>query len=189
MPITSNSVANEALQMMGGNSAPISGNYPSFDSSASGIAASYLYGPCVAAVGRQFEFDFGRATGALTVTGNVAPFPWAYEYIYPTAALEIWQVMPGTLADTNNPLPTNWTVGNTLVAAVQTKVIWADLVNARAVYNNNPDPSIWDALFHQAVVRLLASEFAIALGGRPETSSVLLNSAGVFSGAAMTRDG
>lgn len=182
-------IVNEAIQLMGDNQKPVTGTYPSFDGSAAGIAASYLYGPCVAAVGRQFEFDFGRATGALVVTGNTAPFPWAYEYTYPAAALEIWQVMPGSLTDTNNPLPTNWTVGNTLVAAVQTKVIWADLVSARAVYNNNPDPSIWDALFHQAVVRLLASEFAIALGGRPETSSVLLNSAGVFSGAAMTRDG
>ena len=47
---------------------------------------------------------------------------------------------------------------------------------AQAVYNNNPGPDVWDPGFRQAVVRMLASEFAIALFGQPDTSKLMLQS-------------
>lgn len=181
-------VVNEALQQMGGNNQkPVTGSAPDFDTSAAGVAAKYLYNPCVAFVARSFEWDFARFTAALQVSGNVAPDPWDFEYLYPEDAVQVWQVKPPT-TDPNDPLPTTWARGNVLVSGTQTAVLWTDIENAVAVYNNNPSPTIWDPGFRQAVVRLLASEFALGLAGRPGTSQVLLSSAGMMAEIAKARD-
>jgi hypothetical protein len=180
-------IVNEALQMMGGNQSPVTGSAPDFDTSTSGVAAKYLYNPCVAFVARQFEWDFARFTGELNLSGNDAPDGWAFEYLYPEDAVQVWQVKPAT-TDPNDPLPTTWVRGNAQVTGSQTAVIWTDVEDAVAVYNNNPMPTIWDAGFHQAVVRLLASEFAIALAGRPGASQALLSSAAMMSEIAKARD-
>lgn len=182
-------VVNEALQMMGGNNQKlVTGSAPTFDSTAQGIAASYLYDPCVKFVGREWEWDFARAYMDLEESGNTPPDGWGFEYLYPTAAVQIWQVKPPTLTDPNDPLPTTWDRGNAQVGGVQKAVIWTDIEDAVAVFNNNPTPLVWDPGFRQAVVRLLSSEFAIALGGRPDTSKVLLDSAGMMAELAKARD-
>lgn len=189
MPVTATDIVNEAIQMIGNNQTPVTGNAPTFDDSAAGIAAQQLYTPTVEAVARLFEWDMARNTVTLTASGNTPPSPWAYEYVYPSNGIEVWQILPATIADPNNPLPTNWTVANTLVASVQTKVIQTDVPNAKAVYNNNPDPTLWDAGFKEAVVRLLASKMAMAVAGRPETAANLLESFNAFVNAAKGRDG
>jgi hypothetical protein len=176
----SNAVANQALQLIGDNAPSVSGQSPTWDGSTAGIALSKLYVPCVATVARQFGWDQGRFTGALTATGNTPPEPWANEYIYPASAVEIWQILPAAIADPNNPLPVNWNVANNLVSGTQTKVIQCNVANALAVYNNNPAESTWDALFREAVVRLLASELSMALFGRPDSSEAYLQSGAAF---------
>jgi hypothetical protein len=178
--VTSNDIANQAIQIIGDNQPPVTGVAPNFDTSAAGIALSKLYTPCVQAVARQFGWDFTRNTVALTPSGNAAPFPWTVEYNYPSNGVEIWQLTPPNLSDPNNPLPVNWAVANTVVLGVQTRVIHANLVGALAVYNNAPAESAWDSLFREEVVRLLASELAMALAGRPDTAQSLLDSAGGF---------
>lgn len=187
MAVTSNQIVNQAIQLIGNNQTPVTGNAPNFDTSTAGKAAAFLYGPCIQTVARQFGWDFARNSVALTVTGNTAPFPWTQEYSYPTNGVEVWQLMPASLADPNNPLPVRWSVGNTLVSAVQTKVIWSNLAAARAAYNNNPTESTWDPLFREAVVRLLASEMAMATAGRPETSQNLLESGAAMESLGETR--
>jgi hypothetical protein len=188
VPVTSNDVANEALMQMGGNQPRVTGNAPTFDDSTAGKALRELYSPCVQIVGRQFGWDFARALVALALSGNVAPFPWALEYLYPTGGVQVWQLMPATLADVNNPVPVNWSVGNAVVTGTQKKVIWTDLASARAAYNNNPTEDTWDAGFREAVVRLLASELALAIGGKPDAAQVLLQSGGAFEKIAEGRD-
>lgn len=188
MPVDSNAVANEALMQMGGNQPLVTGNAPNFDDSTAGKALKQLYTPCVRFVGRQFGWDFARSVVALTLSGNPAPFPYSLEYLYPTNGVQVWQLIPPTLADPNNPAPVNWTVGNALVAAVQTKVIWSDLVGARAAFNNAPIESTWDDGFREAVVRLLASELSLAIAGKPDASQVLLQSAGAIEKTAEGRD-
>ncbi len=179
MTVTSTDVANEAIQLIGDNQPPVTGVNPTFDSSPAGVALSKLYGPCVAAVGRQFEWDFARNTVTLSLTGNTPDY-WTYEYLYPTNGIEVWQIVPATITDANNPLPTTWQVANALVSSVQKKVIQTNVQNAKCVYNNNPDESVWDALFHQAVVRLLASALAMALDGRQDTAMAMLQSGAAF---------
>lgn len=180
MPVTSQDVANEALQLIGDNTPSVSGQNPTWDGSTAGIALSKLYSAAVATVARQWGWDLARAIIALTLTGNAAPSGWSFEYIYPANGVEVWQLMPQTLADPNNPLPVNWSVGNTLVTGTQTKVIWSSLQAAYATYNNNPNESTWDPLFREAVVRLLASELSMALFGRPESAEGYLQSGAAF---------
>jgi hypothetical protein len=182
------SVVNEALQQMGGNQPKVTGNAPDFDGSTSGVAAKYLYNPCVAFVAQQFEWDFARTYVNLTVSGNTPPDGWAFEYLYPPEAIQVWQVKPATVADANDPLPTTWVRGNTLVSAVQTAVLWTDIPSAQAVVNNNPSPTVWNPGFHMAVVRLLAAEFAIALAGRPDTSQVLTSTSAMMADISKARD-
>lgn len=189
MPLTATDVVNAALQMIGDNAPTVEGAAPTFDDSDAGKAAQALYTPTVETVARLFEWDMARTTATLVLSGNTAPWPWAYEYIYPVGGIEIWQLLPATLADPNNPLPINWDVANAVVAGQQRRVIQTDLADAKAVYNNNPRPEAWDSLFTEAVTRLLASKFAMAVAGRPETSENLLQSFNAFVQAAKGRDG
>ncbi len=188
MADTSTSVVNQALQLIGNNQPAVTGVAPTFDNSPAGIAASSLYALTVATVGRQFGWDFARTSFALVLSGNVAPFPWAFEYLYPSNGIQVWQLIPSTLADANNPLPVNWSVGNTQVNGVQKKVVWSNQANAVAVYNNSPTEATWDPIFQQAVVRLLASGLAMALAGKPDVATTMLDTGGGFASSGEKRD-
>ena len=185
MTVTSNDVANQAIQLIGNNVRPVTGNAPSFDSSTAGVALAALYTPAVQTIGRQFGWDFSRNLVTLTTTGNT-PFLYTYEYLYPTNGVEVWQVLPATV-DANNPLPVTWTVANTLVSSVQTKVIQTNAANAKAMYNNAPTETTWDPLFREAVVRLLASELSMALFGRPDSAESYLQSGAAFESLGEAR--
>jgi hypothetical protein len=187
--VTATDIVNQAIQLMGDNQQLVTGNYPSFDNSPAGVAASQLYGPCVQTVMKNFTWDFGRNNAALVVTVNVAPFPWSQEYLYPSDGLTILQVRSNTLSDPNNPAPVEWTIGNVLVSSIPKKVIWTNLASAWAVYTNFPPPDVWDVGFREAVVRLLASELAMAIPGKPDVSEKTLESAGAFETAGEARPG
>lgn len=188
---TSTSVANEAIQLIGDNQPAVTGIAPTFDNSTAGIALQSIYVPTVQTIARQYGWDFARRQVALSPSGNVAPFPFGFpfEYVYPSNGLEVWELQPTTIADVNNPLPQTWVVGNTLINNVQTKVIWTDLANALATYNNQPSEATWDSGFLEAVVRLLASKLAAAIAGKPETEAAMLQTAGTFAGATQSRNG
>lgn len=173
--------------LMGGNQPPVTGLAPTFDNSTAGKALQYLYAPCVATVARQFGWDFGRSIVNLTVTGNAPPVGWTFEYVYPSNGVELWQLQPPSLSDPNNPLPVNWSVGNAEVSSIQTKVIWTNLANAVAAYHNNPTEATWDPGFREAVARLLASELALAIGGKPDVAQMMLESAAAMETQAEGR--
>jgi hypothetical protein len=188
MTVTPTDIVNRAIQIIGNNQPPVTGNLPTFDGSAAGISAGILYTPCVQTVAREWGYDFSRNMATLTASGNTAPFPWAHEYLYPTNGIQVRQLMPATLTDANDPLPVNWTVGNATVSAVLTKVIWSDLASAHVVFTNQPSENLWDAGFAEAVVRLLASELAMALAGKPDTARDTMEQAQMFGQMAHSRD-
>ena len=188
MAASSTDIVNEALQLIGDDGPPVTGVAPNFDSSTAGKAASKVYVSTVAAVARQFAWDFARQNAALSLSGNTAPFPWSYEYVYPSNAVQIWQLTPASLTDANDPQPVTWIVGNSVVSGTQTKVIWSNLATAQAIFNGNPAESTWDALFRQTVVRLLGSTLAMALAGKPDTAQGLLETVGAFQGIGTERD-
>lgn len=187
---SSNTIANQALQYAGDNMPPVTGESPTFDDSTAGQALQLLYDPCVQTVARQFGYDFNRNQASLTVAAApTPPAQWSHQYLYPTNGIQVRQVMPATFNDDpNDPLPYNWSIGNVEITGVSTKVIWTDFAGAIAVITNQPAVSTWDALFREAVVRLLASELDIALNGRPESSKLMLDTAGGFQGVSTKRD-
>jgi hypothetical protein len=168
----------------------VTGVAPTFDDSTAGQALQWLYAPVVAAVGRQYEWDMARKIVALTLSGNTPPFPWSFEYLYPPNGIDVWQILP-TVApgDVNNPLPFNSVIANAVVAGQQQRVIWCNLTNASATYNNNPNENTWDSLFRQAVVNLLASKLAMALAGKPDVMQSLLETGAAFESLGERRDG
>jgi hypothetical protein len=186
--VTSTDIVNQALQLVGGNQALVTGVAPTFDNSTAGVAASLLYVPAVQTVARQFGYDFSRNTAALVASGNAAPFPFAFEFLYPTSGIQVRQLTPAALADKNNPLPINWTVANALVGGVPTKVIHTNLAAGNAVFTNQPTESTWDPLFREAVVRLLASELAMAIESKPDTSRDAFEQSNGFEQVGETRD-
>jgi hypothetical protein len=186
-PLTSQIVANNAIQLIGDNSPLVSAGAPNFDQSPAGVALQQLYAPTVATVMRQFGWDLARNTQPLVLTGNPAPFPWEFEYTYPTNCLEVLQVAPPSIADPNDPLPVNWSVGNDVVGSAQVKVIFSNLAGALVVYNNGPAENTWDPLFTEAVVRLLASKLAMAIAGRSDTAQTLLQSGSAMEQIGETR--
>jgi hypothetical protein len=181
-------VVNEALQLIGDDGQPVTGIAPSFDSSAAGKAAAKVYTSTVTAVARQFSWDFARQNVLLQLSGNSPPYLWAYEYVYPASCIQLWQVSPAALSDPNNPQPVGWAIGNSLINGVQTKVIWTNQQNARAVFNSNPPELTWDPLFRQTVVRMLAAKLATALSGKPDTSQSMFDTAGAFQSIGEARD-
>jgi hypothetical protein len=189
MPVTSNDIANQALQMVGGNTPAVVGIAPNFDDSTAGKALRWLYDAVVGAVARQFEWDFARKTAALVLTGNPAPVPWAFEYTYPAGCAEVWQLLPTVTVDANDPLPVNFVIANNVVAGSQVRVIHANLASASVVYNSNPNENAWDSEFRMAVVDLLGRCLALAIEGKPDLSMALLNSAGGFAQAGQRRQG
>jgi len=181
VPVTSNDIVNQAIMLIGDNQTAVIGNAPNFDNSAAGKAAQRLYAPCVATVMREFGWDAARRSVALTLSGNPAPLPGWIEYLYPTNGIQVWTLRPADAdIDLNNPFPINFVVANAVVAAVQKKVIQTPLANAVAVYNNNPTEDNWDPLLREAVVRLLASEMAVALAGKPTTAELNVKTGAAF---------
>lgn len=189
MAYTSTSVVNEAVMLMGGNQPLVTGAAPNFDQSDTGKAAQLLYAPTVAAITRQSSWDFARTWSALTLSGNDPPSMFTFEYLYPTNCNQVIQVAQNDSADLNDPLPFNWTVGNAIVASLPVKVLWTNLVEAWCFFSSSaPLENIWDALFHQAVVRLLSSAMSQAIAGKPDLAMSLIEQAGKFTEIGEMRD-
>lgn len=119
--VTSADIVNQALQQTGGynNAGAVTGSPPTFDDTPAGLAAGIIYNPVVQYIARQFGWDFSRSVTALEVTGNAGELGFALEYIFPTDAVQLRQVLPPQAdIDPNNPLPVRWTVGNAIGGAV-----------------------------------------------------------------------
>lgn len=186
-------IVNRAIELIGNNVGgngvkPISGNLPTFDGSATGIAAGILYPEAVQTVAREFGWDFSRNIVPLQLTGNQAPLGYTFEYAYPTNGIQVRQIVDPAQADPNDPLPIRWTVGNTGVNGILTKVIWCSVTNAKASFTNQPPEATWDPGFTAAVVRFLASGLAMALMGRPETQKDMAQASATVMSAAEARD-
>lgn len=183
-------IVNQAVALIGGfnNTKPVTGSPPNFDGTPIGVAAGVIYAASVQTVGREWGWDFSRNAVALALTGNPSPMPgYAYEYAYPSMGVQVRQVMPNALADANERAPVNWTVANDLVGGAPTKVILTNQVGALAIFSNQPNESLWDPGFTEAVVRFLASKLAMAIEARPDTAKEMLGTSQVFEQVAEAR--
>lgn len=112
--------------------------------------------------------DYARATPRLTITyGELGVVGNTY-----TLAASVGTVSGATL---------------TGGAVASQKVIWTDLEDAIAVFSNQPPVDTWDPLFTEAVVRLLASELAMAVSSKPDSAKMALEQSVGFESAGETR--
>jgi hypothetical protein len=188
MAITSNDVANRALAQIG-NQLSVSGQWPSFTGSGSAAGAcNTLYQSVWWMLLREQDYEFARAVAALTVTGQTPIAPWNFAYLYPSDCLKVRQVTPESQS-ANDPQPVYWTVETQVLSGVPTRTIQCSEQNAQLVYTTSAvTESEWDSSFTEVVVRTLASELAIALGGRPDLSRAKLGEAGSIMESSRGKD-
>lgn len=180
-------LVNRALEQIAAEYS-VTGSPPTFDGSAAGLAAGALYTPGIATLLRGQDFEFARTFVTLSASGNTAPLQWSQEYLYPADCLRVRQVYPASWVALD-PQPIRWDVGDALVSAVPTKVIWANIASAKLLYTTSAvSEAQFDALFAESFVRYLASELAMALSGRLDTGRKMLEDSGQMAQIGMDRD-
>lgn len=181
-------IVNRALQQIAAQ-ATITGAPPTFDGTPTGIAAGLLYEPMVQMLLRSQDWEFARrASVPLALDGNTAAAPWAFEYAYPADCMRLRSVAPASF-NANDPAPVRWEVGTNTIAGVQSTVILTNQAAAVATYtSSNVTENDWDPMFAEAVVRALASELAMAVGGRPDISREKLGESGQIAQSDQGRD-
>lgn len=195
MPVTPSNIANIALAQMGAQNLPIA--IKPADSTQEAIVADLLYDQVIFAILRQNNWDFARKSLTLTLlkTATGAPWstaqpppPWEYEYAYPADCVQLRAVAPqptttGTPGggDPNDPAPILFAVAMDDSSMTELKTILSNQASAIGIYTANvTDPTLWESSFTEAVIRMLSSELAYALAGRPDTSKAQLQVAGGF---------
>jgi len=89
----------------------------------------------------------------------------------------------------NDPQPVRWTVEELAIAGAPTRVIACNVAGAVLTYTTyNVTEAEFDAVFQETLVRLLASELAMSLGGRPDFSAKMLEQAGALVQQGPGRD-
>jgi hypothetical protein len=169
-------VCNRALDMIG---APAIADMQ--EGSRESRVAIRHYGPSVRALLRAVHWNFARTTQPLVLLfdatqGQPVPIPWLYEYAYPQDAVQIRFLPmlttppPGLVPPLMTNMPLLPTVSGTyptpfvIAADNGITVILSNVQQASAVYTSaNFNPLLWDSLFMDAVVAILASKFAVPL--------------------------
>jgi hypothetical protein len=185
--LTALQVVNRALTEIAQGPALASGT-PStgFDGTPTGVYAGILYPGAVQMLLRQQDPEFARRVVALTLSGQTAPQPWSYEYVYPTNCVRIRQVSPPTW-DEFDPQPVYWEEG--FNATSSQVVIWANEATALLTYTTNAvTEGDFDDGFTEVLVRYLGSQLSMPVAGRPDLSREFLDVSGRLGAATMDRD-
>lgn len=179
-------VAREALAQIGTRSKIASLT----DGSAEAQYVNLLYGPIRDFLLREGDYDWSMVGRPLVPAPALAPSPpWDFAYEYPTDALRIRQIVPSNVP-TNDPRPVEWTVASVITepALVVVRFIFTQQASGTVLLTRSVPEELWDAMFQQSFVRLLASALAFALENRIEASKQKMEEAMSFAGIANLRD-
>lgn len=161
---------------------------------------------------RAAPWGFGRKTAPLSLLGSLtdvppaAPYPWMYKYAYPADCLKVRYIlwMP---PEATNPAPlvgeplfaspwmmpsrnNRFLVANDDTVGPQRRVILSNVQNALAVYTLDvTNPDLWDPLFDNALVMLLANKLIIPLSGNVNMKNQYLQQAMLAVSEARAMDG
>lgn len=152
------------------------------DGSAEATYINLLYGPIRDFLLVDGDYDWSM-TSATLVELVTSSFPYAVSYPYPPDALRIRQLVPAAPAALD-PHPVEWVVKN----SGGVRVICASEKAPFAFYTMAAAEGVWDAMFRQSFVRMLASALSFALENRIEASKVKLDEALGFAGIGKLRD-
>lgn len=172
---TAADLVNRALLEIGAQ-AQVTGVNPTFDATPYGNAAGILYSPAVNFLLRQQDWEFALVKAPLVLVGN--SYPFAFSYVYPVDCQRIRQIYPTTW-DLDDPQPITWSFDAQVLSGVETRLILTDVENAIIAYTTNElIEDQFDPVFQEALVRLLASEDAMGLAGRPDFAAKMLEWSG-----------
>jgi hypothetical protein len=154
------------------------------DGSQEALYANLLYNGLRDFLLRDGDYEF--ASTPVVPVAIAAPLPpWLYGYQYPLDCVRVKQLIPVgyNLLD---PQPVESNIANSATArAILTKTQVAFVVyTANSVIEDH-----WDAMFTEAMVRMLAAALAFALENRIEASREKLQQAIDFAGMASLKDG
>jgi hypothetical protein len=172
-------VAKEALAQIGTRSTIVSLT----DGSAEATYINLLYNPIRDFLLTEGDWDFSFVVTGITVVSPPPVLPWRFAYVYPVDALRIRQLLPKDY-DALDPRPVEWTTTSTFgQRQINTREEVVQIHYTRAAAED-----VWDGIFREAFVRMLASALAFALENRIEASKVKLDEALGFAGIAKVRD-
>ena len=179
--VTQLDVAREALAQIGTRSNIISLS----DGSAEATYINLLYGPIRDFLLVDGDYDWSMVSLVSPVDQPGVPQPWLFSYECPTDALRIRQLIPGAF-DRLDPHPIEW---NVIYHQGGTRSILTSFAVGEMLYTASAIPeAVWDPMFRQSFVRMLASALAFALENRIEASKVKLDEALGFAGITKLRD-
>jgi hypothetical protein len=154
------------------------------DGSQEALYANLLYNGLRDFLLREGDYEF--ASTPIVPVAIAAPLPpWLYGYQYPTDCVRVKQLIPVGY-NLMDPVPVEFNIANSASArAIVTKTQTAFLVYTA----NSVVETLWDAMFTESFVRMLASALAFALENRIEASNAKLQEAINFAGMASLKDG
>jgi hypothetical protein len=154
------------------------------DGSQEALYANILYAPLRDFLLREGDYEFASTPILPVVVPTPLP-PWLYGYQYPADCVRVKQLIP---VDYNllDPVPVEFNIANSAAArAIVTKTQVAFLVYT----SNSVIETLWDSMFTESFVRMLAAALAFALENRIEASREKLQEAINFAGMASLKDG
>lgn len=172
-------LVNEALAQVGtrSNLTTLAGNLPEQ------VYANALYAPIRDFLLAEGDYDFSLVgTGAVAAAG-IAFAPWTLAYSYPSDALRIRQLVPASY-DALDPRSIEWNISG----QGGTKYIFTRETLGTVIYTKAVGEALWEPLFSEAFVRMLASALQYALKNSAEGSKLKLEEALSFAGVASMRD-
>lgn len=171
-------LVNEALAQIGdrSNLTTLVGTLPQQ------IYANLLYGPIRDFLLAEGDYGFsGTTVVASATTGAVSP--WSFAYTYPADGLRIRQLIPASFVALD-PRPVEWAV----VDSAGTRKIFVRETMSFVIYTRAVSEALWEPLFAESFVRMLASALQYALKNSAEGSKLKLDEALSFVGVASLRD-
>lgn len=176
-------LVNEALAQIGTRSQLTTLVSPTPDPQPERVYANALYAPIRDFLLAEGDYDFSLV-GAVLAPASVAVLaPWTLAYGYPADALRIRQLIP-TVFDINDPRPVTWNISS----VSGSRQIYTNTAMSSVVYTKAVNEALWDSLFSEPFVRMLASGLSYALKNSAEGSKLKLDEALSFLGIASMRD-
>lgn len=152
------------------------------DSTNEGKYIGLLYNPLRNFLLREGDYDWSMAE-ATAVVAAAPRFPWLYAYDCPDDYIRLRNLFPA-IYDPLLPEPVPYNV----VSIGADRFIWTRAAVSLIIYTYPAPEAVWDSIFEESFVRLLASTLAFALENRIEASQVKLQEAISFAGIANLRD-
>lgn len=135
-----------------------------YDGSPQAQKALDIYAQTRDAVLREADWNFSqKIAAAVAAPGSIAPIPlYAYVYTYPSDCLKVRNMYAASyLADTNNPVPVLWAVGDDPVNGT---VVWSNGQTATLIYTARVTTiTQWEPLFVEALAAALSRRLAPVL--------------------------